>query len=193
MSPNSSIFARGRSTSASVSSSLSICRASPHPLRMFSRTKISSKWSKRTENYCSSGATKPVSQTNRHRHPPPQRSFSDDKDVSKGLIDLKVDGLIFDHVAQPREDYSASENLFIGNEHRFLFHPSHSSILAEEREELELLNNFRQKQLEMKHRQLVEELENLRTARESQNSSSAASSGTPDHSSSVDSNFKHLM
>jgi hypothetical protein len=42
-----------------------------------------------------------------------------DKDVSKRLIDLKVDGLIFDHVAELRDEHSTTENLFIGN--RFLF------------------------------------------------------------------------
>jgi hypothetical protein len=42
-----------------------------------------------------------------------------DKDVSKCLIDLKVDGLIFDHVAELRDEHSTTENLFIGN--RFLF------------------------------------------------------------------------
>jgi hypothetical protein len=42
--------------------------------------------------------------------------FLGDKDVSKFLIDLKVDGLIFDHVAEFREEHSATENLFIGKE-----------------------------------------------------------------------------
>jgi hypothetical protein len=41
-----------------------------------------------------------------------------DKDVSKCLIDLKVDGLIFDHVAELKEMHSTTENLFIGK--RFL-------------------------------------------------------------------------
>lgn len=54
-------------------------------------------------------------------------------------------------------------------------------ILAEEREDLEVLNNFRQKQLELKHRQLLQELESLKSARE-----------TNLHTS-IDSNFKHLM
>lgn len=44
-----------------------------------------------------------------------QMAFLDDKDVSKCFIDLKVDGLIFDHVIRPKEDCSSSENLFIGN------------------------------------------------------------------------------
>jgi hypothetical protein len=37
-----------------------------------------------------------------------------DKDVSKCLIDLKVDGLIFDHVAELKEVDVTTENLFIG-------------------------------------------------------------------------------
>ena len=40
--------------------------------------------------------------------------FLGDKDVSKCLIDLKVDGLIFDHASEFREEHSATENLFIG-------------------------------------------------------------------------------
>jgi len=44
------------------------------------------------------------------------RRISGDKDVSKCLIDLKVDGLIFDHVAELRDEHSATENLFIGKE-----------------------------------------------------------------------------
>ncbi|CAF3607865.1 unnamed protein product [Adineta steineri] len=78
-----------------------------------------------------------------------------DKDVSKSLIDLKVDGLIFDHVAEFKEEHSTTENLFV----------------AEEREEVEVLNNFRQRQLELKHRQLLQELETLKSARETNNSS----------------------
>ncbi len=54
-------------------------------------------------------------------------------------------------------------------------------ILAEEREELEVLNNFRQKQLELKHRQLLQELESLKSARET------------NHHPHIDSNFKSLM
>lgn len=107
----------------------------------------------------------------------------DDKDVSKCFIDLKVDGLIFDHVSQPRDENSSSENLFIGKEsdrNGSMLHVLFC-LSAEEREELEVLNNFRQKQLEMRHRQLLEELENLRTARQSQEYSS------------LDSNFKQLM
>jgi hypothetical protein len=116
-------------------------------------------------------------------------SFLDDKDVSKCLIDFKVDGLIFDHVAEPRDEHSATENLFIGTLHRRVLRFEHrSSVLAEEREELEVLNNFRQKQLELKHRQLLQELESLKTARQ-----------TNDHpnpqepSSMADSNFKDVM
>jgi hypothetical protein len=37
-----------------------------------------------------------------------------DKDVSKCLIDLKVDGLIFDHFTELRDEHSITENLFIG-------------------------------------------------------------------------------
>ncbi|UJR22800.1 hypothetical protein I4U23_025831 [Adineta vaga] len=95
------------------------------------------------------------------------------KDVSKSLIDLKVDGLIFDHVAELKEEHSTTENVFV----------------AEEREELEVLNNFRQKQLEIKHRQLLQELETLKSARETNNFSPPPTT----ISTSLDSNFKHLM
>jgi hypothetical protein len=64
------------------------------------------------------------------------------------------------------------------------------AILAEEREELEVLNNFRQKQLELKHRQLLQELESLKSARET---TSLSSSSSPPNQASSDSNFKHLM
>jgi hypothetical protein len=64
------------------------------------------------------------------------------------------------------------------------------AILAEEREELEVLNNFRQKQLELKHRQLLQELESLKSARET---NSLSSSSSPPNQASSDSNFKHLM
>lgn len=47
--------------------------------------------------------------------------FSDDKDVSKCLIDLKVDGIIFDHVAEQRDEYSTTENLFIGKQKTIIF------------------------------------------------------------------------
>lgn len=61
-----------------------------------------------------------------------------------------------------------------------------SFISAEEREDLEVLNNFRQKQLELKHHQLLQELESLKSARETQH--------LPDiHQISIDSNFKSLM
>ncbi|UJR26189.1 hypothetical protein I4U23_007532 [Adineta vaga] len=111
-----------------------------------------------------------------------------DKEISKCLLDLRVDGLIFDHVTDLKEEYSTTENLFI----------------SEEREELEVLNNFRQKQLELHHQQLLQELERLKTARETntiipstalsftQNSKTFANSGQ-DQSVIVDSNFKHLM
>ncbi len=59
-------------------------------------------------------------------------------------------------------------------------------IVAEEREELEVLNNFRQKQLELKHRQLLQELESLQSARET--NTLTTTTQTP-----IDSNFKHLM
>ncbi len=107
--------------------------------------------------------------------------FLGDKDVSKSLIDLKVDGLIFDHVAELKEEHSTTENLFIGK--KFFLHWIRIVclffIVAEEREDLELLNNYRQKQLELKHRQLLQELESLKSARETNNL--------------ADSNFKHLM
>jgi len=63
-------------------------------------------------------------------------------------------------------------------------------ILAEEREELEVLNNFRQKQLELKHRQLLLELESLKSARETNDSSTPVATTIQ---ASIDSNFKHLM
>ncbi len=43
--------------------------------------------------------------------------FLGDKDVSKRLIDLKVDGLIFDHVAELKEEHSTTENLFVGKDY----------------------------------------------------------------------------
>ena len=36
-----------------------------------------------------------------------------DKEVSRCLLDLRVDGLIFDHVAELKDEYSKAENLFI--------------------------------------------------------------------------------
>lgn len=68
--------------------------------------------------------------------------------------------------------------------------------LAEEREELELLNNFRQKQLELQHHQLLEELERLKTARETTSpnfSNSHLFRTGQEQFSSPDANFKHLM
>jgi hypothetical protein len=79
-------------------------------------------------------------------------------------------------------------------------------ILAEEREELEVINSFRQKQLELQHRQLLQELERLKTARETTNLSTSTAIASPtnqifktstnsgqDQSSIIDSNYKHLM
>jgi hypothetical protein len=79
-------------------------------------------------------------------------------------------------------------------------------ILAEEREELQVINNFRQKQLELQHRQLLQELERLKTARETTNLSESFAITSPtnqifkmspslgqDQSSIIDSNYKHLM
>ena len=63
---------------------------------------------------------------------------------------------------------------------------SSSFILAEEREELEVLNNFRQKQLELKHHQLLQELESLKSARETQHLITIPPA-------SMDSNYKSLM
>ncbi|CAF3613501.1 unnamed protein product [Rotaria sordida] len=113
-----------------------------------------------------------------------------EKDVSKCLLELRVDGLIFDHVAEFKEEHSTTENLFI----------------SEEREELEVLNNFRQKQLELQHNQLLQELERLKAAREattlsestintsSTNQLSKVSTNLgQDQSSITDSNFKHVM
>lgn len=59
-------------------------------------------------------------------------------------------------------------------------------LSAEEREELEVLNNIRQKQLELKHHQLLQELENLKSARQTNNL-------TDIQQTSIDSNFKSLM
>lgn len=72
-------------------------------------------------------------------------------------------------------------------------------FLAEEREELEVLNNFRQKQLEIQHHQLLQELERLKTARET--SAPASPNLSQNHLPRIgqdqllapDSNFKHLM
>ncbi|CAF4539853.1 unnamed protein product [Rotaria socialis] len=111
---------------------------------------------------------------------------ANDKDVSKCLIDLKVDGLIFDHAAELRDEQSTTENLFI----------------AEEREELEVLNSFRERQLEIRHRQLLQELESLQTARETSNSSTAATNPPArsfgniysiSEQCAIDSNFKDFM
>jgi hypothetical protein len=79
-------------------------------------------------------------------------------------------------------------------------------ILAEEREELEVINSFRQKQLELQHRQLLQELERLKTARETTNLSGSTAIPSPtnqifktstnsgqDQSLITDSNYKHLM
>ncbi|CAF1210355.1 unnamed protein product [Adineta steineri] len=113
-----------------------------------------------------------------------------DKEVSKSLLDLRVDGLIFDHVAELKEEHSTTENLFI----------------SEEREELEVINNFRQKQLELQHLQLLQELERLKTVRETSSLSRPHTTVSPtnqlskassiqgqDQSLIIDSNFKHLM
>ena len=112
--------------------------------------------------------------------------------MSKCLVDLKVDGLIFDHVGELRDGgVSTTENLFIGKQHlrkistdrmRFFFF----DLSAEEREELEVLNNIRQKQLELKHNQLLQELENLKSARQTNNL-------TDNQQLPIDSNFKSLM
>jgi hypothetical protein len=51
-------------------------------------------------------------------------------------------------------------------------------ILAEEREELEILNNCRQKQLELQHQQLLHELEQLQSVRTASISSSTSLSTT---------------
>ncbi|CAF5025897.1 unnamed protein product, partial [Rotaria magnacalcarata] len=72
----------------------------------------------------------------------------------------------------------------------------------EEREELEVLNSFRERQLEIKHRQLLQELESLQTARETTNSSTAATNPPArsfgniysiSEQCAIDSNFKDLM
>ncbi|CAF4097500.1 unnamed protein product, partial [Rotaria magnacalcarata] len=114
-----------------------------------------------------------------------------DKDVSKCLLELRVDGLIFDHAAEVKEEHSTIENLFI----------------SEEREELEVVNNFRQKQLELQHHQLLRELERLKAAREATNLSISTTNpssinqiskvltnaGQDQSSIIIDSNFKHIV
>jgi hypothetical protein len=65
--------------------------------------------------------------------------------------------------------------------------------LAEEREELEVINKFRQKQLELQHRQLLQELERLKTARETTSPVNQTSKTGQDQLAINDSNFKHLM
>lgn len=42
------------------------------------------------------------------------QTIAGDKDIFKCLVDLKVDGLIFDHVGEFRDGVSTTENLFIG-------------------------------------------------------------------------------
>ena len=117
------------------------------------------------------------------------------------MLDLRVDGLIFDHVADVKEEYSATENLFIckliGSKAEL---ETSSLILAEEREELEVLNSCRQKQLELQHRQLLQELERLKSGRETSTSSSlnqqlskTLGNGGQEQSLMLDANFKHLM
>lgn len=68
---------------------------------------------------------------------------------------------------------------------------------AEEREETEILNNCRQKQLEMQHRQLLQELERLKSIRNASSNSSITKSLTngigPETSSTIDTNFKHVV
>ena len=68
-------------------------------------------------------------------------------------------------------------------------------LLAEEREELEVLNNFRQKQLELQHHQLLQELERLKSARETSGNTSPNHLPRTGHEQLLptDSNFKHLM
>jgi len=101
-----------------------------------------------------------------------------DKEISKCLLDLRVDGLIFDHVTEWKEELSTSENLFI----------------SEEREETEILNNCRQKQLEMQHRQLLQELERLKSIRNSSSITKSLTNGIgPETSSTSDTNFKHVV
>ena len=36
-----------------------------------------------------------------------------DKEISKCLLELRVDGLIFDHAAELKDEHSATENVFI--------------------------------------------------------------------------------
>lgn len=83
----------------------------------------------------------------------------------------------------------------------FIFIEDIIFIIAEEREELEVINNFRQKQLELQHRQLLQELERLRTARETTTLATSPTNLTLKTSNNLghdqftinDSNFKHLM
>ena len=66
-------------------------------------------------NYYSFGVMKQV----RFRWPNENKNDSfvllvlGDKEVSRCLLDLRVDGLIFDHVAELKDEYSKAENLFI--------------------------------------------------------------------------------
>lgn len=92
---------------------------------------------------------------------------------------MKVDGLIFDHVSEVKDENSITENVFVGMclIYIFIYVELLFSILAEEREELEVLNKYHQKQLELKHRQLLKELEILKSAQQ-----------TP-----IDSDYKNLM
>jgi hypothetical protein len=69
-----------------------------------------------------------------------------------------------------------------------------------------VINNFRQQQLELQHRQLLQELERLRSARETTTSSTSSTNASSinqiskiaanliqDQAVIMDSNFKHLM
>ncbi|CAF1377469.1 unnamed protein product [Rotaria sordida] len=95
-----------------------------------------------------------------------------DKEVSKCLLELRVDGLIFDHIAELKDEHSTTEN----------------SFMSEEREELEVLNNF--------------QLERLKTARQKTNSpilsptnqiSKTSTNFGQDQLLIIDTNFKHLI
>ncbi|CAF0761705.1 unnamed protein product [Didymodactylos carnosus] len=73
------------------------------------------------------------------------------KEVIKTLVELRVDGLIYDRISELQDEPTTIENVFI----------------AEEREELEVFNRLRTQQLEQQHSQLLQELERLKSVRDS--------------------------
>ncbi|CAF0888051.1 unnamed protein product [Didymodactylos carnosus] len=72
------------------------------------------------------------------------------KEVIRTLVELRVDGLIYDRISELQDEPATTENVFI----------------AEEREELEVFNRLRTQQLEQQHSQLLQELERLKSIRD---------------------------